>query len=93
MAALDRRVRLAQGQIAELIVTANKVIMAIAADLRCDIVVGQIVGLNRRMDAVVVAIDLIDDTVRAGREGWKFGVDAGVLDEIGDVGRDISLAG
>ena len=67
-----------QGQIAELIVAADQIVVAIAADLRCNIVVGEIVGLSHRVDAVVVAVHLIDDPVRAGGVGRKSGVDAGV---------------
>ena len=67
--------------------------MAVGANLRRDIVVGEIVGLHRRMDAVVIALDLVDDPVRAGPEGRQVGIDAGVLDEVRDAGRDIFSAG
>ena len=46
----------------------DEVVVAVGADLHCDIVVGEIVGLEHRMDAVVVAVDLVDDPVPPGRE-------------------------
>ncbi len=72
-----------------LIVATDEIVVGTATDLRCHIVVGEIVDLSHRVNAVVVAIDHVDAPVRAGRVGREAGVDAGVLREIGDVGRDV----